>query len=130
MNIERIDTWVIRAAIAVPVVCVTGVALWHLVGYLARKMARPRVARLSPEPPDAFRSNQAAETDPEQLERACANQAEVLAELYLKLAESWLSQGQPQRATAALQKLLERCPDTRQAKLARDRLQQITTVEK
>jgi hypothetical protein len=130
MNIERIDTWVFRAAIAVPVVCVAGVVLWHLVGYLARKMAGPRVARLSQEPPDAFRSTQAADSDTEQLERACAHQAEVLAELYLKLAESWLRRGEPQRATAALQKLLERCPDTRQAQLARDRLQQITAIAK
>ena len=122
--IERIETWVIRVSIAVPVVCLAALALWHLAAYLAGKLAKERKAvRQSPEP-DHF------ETDPQKLEQTCAGIVQSLAEMYLKLAESWLRKGQPQEAAAVLQKLIERCPETRQAQLARDRLQQLGAIEK
>lgn len=131
MEFERIDTWVVRAAIMVPVLCVGGLLLWHLVGYLAGTVAKKnRVGRLSPEPAAPFAPAAAENADPEALERACAAKAESLAEMYLKLAELWRRLGEAQRATAALRKLIERCPDTPQAKIGRERLEQITAIKK
>jgi hypothetical protein len=131
MNIDRIDTWVFRVGIAVPLVCVAGLALWHFVSFLAGKLAKKtRVPRLSPEPPSGLGSASTAQGDPELLERACESQTEILADMYLKLAESWQRQGQPQRAIVALQKLIERCPETRQALVARDHLSQLTAIHR
>jgi hypothetical protein len=51
----RIDTWVFWVAIAIPVLCVVGLALWHLLAMVARGLARERrPARQSPEPSRAF----------------------------------------------------------------------------
>jgi len=61
----------------------------------------------------------------EQLQQACTDLEDSLAAAYMALAESWLRNGQPQRAAAALKKILQVCPERRQAQLARDRLQQI-----
>jgi tetratricopeptide (TPR) repeat protein len=53
---ERLDAWVFRAAIAIPVLCVAGLFLWHLVGYVAARIAKPRKGRpaLEPRPPGQF----------------------------------------------------------------------------
>jgi hypothetical protein len=171
--VERIDTWVLRVSIAIPVVCVTALVLWHLFAYLARKLGpTPKVGRPSPEPPQVFRppkppagaaagdaqgerarrvrellalaaslsdlpegaeSRQLAtqiRNDPERLQRACAALAESLAELYLELAESWLRNGQPRHAAAALGNLVRCCPETRLAEVARGRLRQLGAAEK
>lgn len=111
-----------------PLVCVAGLALWHFVSFLAGKLAKKtRVSRLSPEPPSGLGSSSTAPSDSELLERACESQTEILADMYLRLAESL---GQRQRAIVALQKLIERCPETRQALVARDRLSQLTAIHR
>ena len=137
-TVDRMDTWVLWVSIAIPVVCIVGLGLWHLVAYVARKMPRkPRTARLSPEPPAPIRSPQPlglgrgpagvplSGDDPEQLQEACATLEDSLAERYLELAESWLRRGQPQKAAAVLKKVLQVCPERHQAQLAQDRLQEI-----
>jgi hypothetical protein len=140
LAVDRIDTWVFRVSMAIPVVCLAGLVLWHLVAYLARKLARERkVARLSPEPPARPPSPKRlpgdqglganSKNDPEQLERACAALAASLAGMYLELADSWLRQGQPQRAALVLQQLMQSCPDTPEAQLARDRLRDLGAHE-
>jgi hypothetical protein len=51
----RIDTWVFWVAIAIPLACVVGLALWHLLATVARGLAKARrPARQSPEPSRAF----------------------------------------------------------------------------
>jgi hypothetical protein len=116
-----IETWVLQVSIAVPVVCLAALLLWHLVGQLSRKAVKNRQpVRESPEPSQPWIAN-----DPEQLERACAGLVESLAEKYLQLAETWSRKGEPQRAAAALQQLVQRCPETPQAREAADRLRQL-----
>jgi hypothetical protein len=125
LAVERIDTWVFRVAIAIPIVSLAGLALWHLIGYLGRRRSRERKAlRSSPEPEPPPSQN-----DPERLERSCAALVESLAEMYLRLAESWLRDGQPQQAVAALKKIIQRCPEARHAQAARDRLRQLGAAE-
>jgi hypothetical protein len=133
---DRIDTWVLKVSIAIPVVCLAGLVLWHLVAYLARKLLKRRkTVRHAAEPrPDLSEGGgkQLAapiKSDPERLERACAALVESLAEMYLELAESWLRKGQTQQAVAALQKIVQICPETRQAQVARDRLRQLGAAE-
>jgi hypothetical protein len=135
---DRMDTWVLWVSIAIPVVCIVGLVLWHLVAYVARKMPKkPRTVRLSPEPPAPIRSPQLLARgrpradiappgdDPERLQEACAALEDSLAERYLELAECWLRKGQLQKAAAVLKKVLQVCPERPQAHLAQDRLQQI-----
>jgi hypothetical protein len=134
---DRIDTWVLRVSIAIPVACLAGLVLWHLVTYLAGKLAKKRKAsRQAPEPRSDLSEGAVGKqlsgqikNDPERLERACAALVESLAEMYLELAESWLRKGQPQQAAAALQKIVQSCPETRQAQAARDRLRQLGAAE-
>jgi hypothetical protein len=203
--IERMDTWIFRVSIAVPVVCLVLLALWHLISLVARKLP-PRgkpVRRQSPEPDKSFpslkplpsdsiragpppgalpagsgdaqaeRTRRAKEllaltredfrnqhflsclercqtlaatfpdlpegaearelaaqikNDPARLEQVCAALAESLAQMYLELAESWLGRGQLQQASVAWHKVLQCCPETRPAQLARDRLRQLDTA--
>ena len=124
VDVERIDTWVLRLGIAVPLVCVAWLVLWHLVPYLVRKKAKTRQpARLSPEPlhpPAQIKSN-----DPEQLQQACAALEESLAEKYLELANCWVREGQSHQAADVLQKIVQNCAETRQAKVARERLERL-----
>ncbi len=135
---DRMDTWVLKVSIAIPLVCIAGLGLWHLMVYLAGKLPKkPRTVRYSPEPPSPIPSRDfpprgralpkvaPARNSPEQLQQACTDLEDSLAETYMALAESWLRSGQPRRAAAALQKILQVCPERRQAQLARDRLQQI-----
>jgi hypothetical protein len=134
------DTFVFKVSVAIPVVCLVGLGLWHLAAYLVGKMPKkPRTVKHSPEPPAALQSPKLlprvralAEVgptgdDPEQLQQACTVLEDSLAAIYLELAESWFRKGQPQHATAALKKILRVCPETRQAQVALDRLQQIGT---
>jgi hypothetical protein len=200
---DRIDTWIVRFSIAIPLVLLAGLMLWHLGAYLAGTLVKkPRTVRPDPEPPPVPQSTQrlpsdqvpagvtpspagtadaqAARTrharellalaredfsyqrlpscldrcqalartfpdllegaaatqlaaqitnDPERLQRACTALVESLAALYLELAASWLRQGQPQQAAAAWQKVVQRCPETRQAQAAHDRLRQLGATE-
>jgi hypothetical protein len=134
----RMDAWVLMVSIAILLVCIAGLCLWRLVAYLVGKLPKkPRTVRHSPEPPSGIQSpnlvprvRALAEVapngdDPERLEQACNALEDSLAEAYMKLAESWLQKGQPQKARAALQKILQICPDTCRVQLAQDRLQQI-----
>jgi hypothetical protein len=135
---EAMDSWVLKVSIAIPVVCIVGLGLWHLATYLLGKLPKkPRARRHSPEPPSATQSPkllprvralaEVAPTgdDPERLQQACTALEDSLAEMYLQLAESWLRRGQPQHAAAVLKKIVQICPERHQAQLARDRLQQI-----
>ncbi len=135
---DRMDTWVLKVSIAIPLVCIAGLGLWHLMVFLAGKLPKkPRTVRYSPEPPSSTPSRefpqrgralrQVAPTrdSPEQLQQACTDLEDSLADTYMELAESWLRSGQPQRAAAALKRILQVCPERRQAQLARDRLHQI-----
>jgi hypothetical protein len=116
---DRVDTWVFYVGIALPVVCLGALVLWHAIAYLVRKTATQRRAvRESPEPPAPIAN------DPERLERTCAALIESLASTYLQLADCWQHKGDPQRAATALENLIQRCPDTPQARIARDRLAQ------
>jgi hypothetical protein len=143
---ERLDTWIFRVSIAIPVVCLAGLVVWYVVSSLAGKLVKKRKpVRLSPEPPSAFRSpkplprEQALAgapvdtgqiiNDPERLQRTCDALVESLAERYLELANCWLQTGQPQQAAAALQKIVQKCPETRQAAEARDRLRQLEAAD-
>jgi hypothetical protein len=129
---ERIDAWVFKVGIAVPVVCIAGLGLWHLVAYLVGKLPKkPR--RQSPEPAAAIPSSNLrapegadpTRDDAERLQQACSALEDSLAEKYMELAENWLRSGQFQKAAITWKKVIQACPETRQAQLARDRLQQI-----
>jgi len=49
---DRLDTWVLKVSIAIPLVVLTILLTVQLLRYLARKLKKPRVARRSsPEPP-------------------------------------------------------------------------------
>jgi hypothetical protein len=137
--VDRMDTWVLRVSIAVPLLCLAGLALWHLAAYLVGKLpAKHRIARQSPEPPagrgsqaDGARSERGVREsplvadDPERLQQACIALEGSLGAKYVELAESWLRRGQAEKAAAAFRKVLHVCPETAQARLARDRLHQI-----
>jgi hypothetical protein len=147
----RMDEWVLKVSIAIPVLCIAGLVLWHLVGYLVGKLVtKPKTYRhaLEPptpkrlpseeagagiaqtEPPDAVaRAVQTSKQlmaqfkdDPAQLQRVCAALEVSLAEMYLELAEAWSRQGQHEQEAAALQKILQSFPDSRHAQAAQARL--------
>jgi hypothetical protein len=132
LGVDRMDTWVLRVSIAIPLLCLAALILWHLFTYLAGKLeTKPTARRLSPEPPAPIPfskhppSVQAMADDPERLQQASTALEDSLAEIYLELAESWLRRGEPQKAAVALKKILQICPERPQAQFARDHLQQI-----
>jgi hypothetical protein len=136
---ERLDTWVLKVGIAIPLVCLAGLILWHLGAYLAGKLPKkPRTVKDSPEPPsrgvraagEGGRETTPARDDPERLQKTCAALEDSLAERYLELAETWLLQGQPQKAVATWKKVLQICPERRQGQVALDRLRQIDNEAK
>jgi len=204
--VDRIDTWVFRVSIAIPLVCLAALVLWHLVAYLGGKLVKKRkplrhaleparpgepdprrlpgeqtragvppivppagpkeaqedrtrrarellaltredfskqrfpsclerckaLAGNFPDLPEGAEAKQLAtqiKNDPERLQQVCAAHVDSLAETYLELAESWLRKGEPEQAAAALQKLVQSCPETRQAQVARERLRQLGAVE-
>jgi hypothetical protein len=51
--IERIDEWVLKASIAIPVLCIAGLVLWHLVVYLTAQFTKPKPAKHALEPQPA-----------------------------------------------------------------------------
>jgi hypothetical protein len=116
---DRIDTWLFKVSILVPLVCLAGLVVWHLIAYLARKLVKNRkTVRHSLEPHQKlFHEAEPVQlkNDPERLRRVCAALVESLAKRYLELAESWLHEGQPQQAAVALRKIVQSCPETPQA---------------
>ena len=131
--IWRMDAWVFRVGIAIPVVCLVGIGLWHLLGSLASQIPRkPRAVRLSPEPPD--RSGPAghpvgpAAGSPEAWLEVCSEREAALAQAYLELAESWWGRGQSQKAGAAWRKVLQVAPTGPAARRAQERLRQTRSV--
>ena len=131
--VDRMDTWVLRVSIAIPLVCLGGLVLWHVVSYLVGKLAdKPRAPRQSPEPSAAQAPGDAGARgpapggdDPERLQAECLGLEGALAAKYVELAESWLHRGQPEKAAAAFRKVVLLCPDSPRARLAQDRLGQI-----
>jgi tetratricopeptide (TPR) repeat protein len=63
--------------------------------------------------------------NPERLAKACEQMNERTAAMYMALAESWASKGQPAEAAACLRKVIALCPNTRQADLAQAELTKI-----
>jgi hypothetical protein len=123
LALGEMESFVVRASIVLLIVFVAGLVLWHLAGNLVANARRKRrKGRLSPELESAKFAGPDS-NDPPRLERACAVLVESLAEKYLALAKSWLESGQPQRAADALQKVIQRCPETRQAQIAKERLE-------
>jgi hypothetical protein len=123
------DEWVLRVSIAIPLICLGGLAVWHLVSFVAKKLPkRPRIYRQSPEPPSGMPS---LPDDPQRLEKACTALEEVLADRYVELGESWLRRGERQKAALAFGKVIRMSPQGRRAALAQERLREIgTAVEK
>jgi hypothetical protein len=161
---ERMDTWVFRVSIAVPVVCLVGLVLWHLVSYLSGRFFKTRrEGRQALEAPpfgeqrasrieerrsrvedrhDSIVDAQASlvpgpggtqatpiKNDPELLEQVCAARLNSLADAYLELAECWLHKGATVQAAATWAKVVQTCPQTRQAQVARERLRQLGVSE-
>jgi hypothetical protein len=122
--VDRMDTWVMWAAIAIPLLCLLGLGLWHLLAWLAGKLpGKPRTFRQSPEPPEP--PLPFAGDDPDRLQQACTTLERSLAQTYLELGESWLRRGQVEKAAAAFGKVLLVCPDRPEARSAGDHLEQI-----
>ncbi len=70
--------------------------------------------------------------NPEWMRQACESLSERLGTLYLSLAETWLSKGQPQQAVVCLERIVQTFPGSRQADAAQVRLSYIkgqTTVQ-
>ncbi len=54
-EVDRIDTWVLRVGLAVPLVSILGLVLWHFASYLIGAAAKKRrAARYAPEPPSTI----------------------------------------------------------------------------
>jgi len=129
--VDRIDTWVSWFGGAIVLACAVGVGLWQMFAYLARKRPKRRAVRESPEPPAASQSPRLPPRvrgdDPEQLQQDCTALEDSLADMYIELAERWFGRGQPQKATAALKRIVQLFPGRRQAQAAQERLQQLGT---
>ncbi len=136
------ETWVLKVSIAIPLVCLSGLVLWHLLGYVAGKRPRKqRNVRQSPEPPAPIKTAPLpprvrapaevapARDDPESLQQVCTELEDTLAKTYMELAESWLRKGQPHQAAAILKRILQIRPDKHQAQLAQARLEQIEAAK-
>jgi tetratricopeptide (TPR) repeat protein len=131
LALERMDTWVLKASIAIVVVFLAVLALWQLAAYLVGKLPRkPRMVKDSTPAPTSIQSTRTGgaasrRDDPEWLQKSCTALEDSLAELYLELAECWSRRGQAEQAAAALEKVLQICPTRHQAQLARERLERI-----
>jgi hypothetical protein len=126
-TVYRLDRWVFLVAVAIPMVCLVGLSLWHLLGHLARKLPRrPGPVRSSPEPlwpfPPRDKTGGPPHVEPEMLQRDCAELEGALADAYLELAECWLRAGRPLQAEAVWRRIVLVCPDGPQADRARQRL--------
>jgi hypothetical protein len=142
---DRLDIWVLKISIAIPLVCVAVLVGFHLVARLFRKPLRtPRAIKDAPDPWASLQTLRAGTTaaeaaqqaarellarsgdDPERLQQACASLEDELAKLYLELAESLLRRDQSQEAAAIFRKVVQKCPDTVPAQTAQARLREIT----
>jgi hypothetical protein len=118
LAVPRIDTFIFWFSVTIPPLCILCLVAWHLLRRWSGKRVKQRQPiRISPEPAQPLPKN-----DPPHLERACVALVESLARKYLELAESWMRQGQPENAVVAWQQILQRCPETREAQIARERL--------
>jgi thioredoxin-like negative regulator of GroEL len=63
--------------------------------------------------------------NPEWMQTACESLSERLGSMYLALAETWIKKGQPQQAAQYLERVVKTFPNTRQAEVARLRLNRI-----
>lgn len=66
-------------------------------------------------------------SDPERVQLTCDQMASTLCELYMDLAVSWAKQGNTQKATPYLQWIVQSCPNTPQAEMAANYLQQLSS---
>lgn len=122
---ERLDKWVLIGGVAFLAVSILVLVLLQMFGRLTGKFKQPRKAkRESPEPstPSAAFSRTEPGNHPQELQRACAAMEDSLADLYLKLAESWLRTGEPRQAELNFQKVMQKFPDSGQAVIAQQRL--------
>jgi predicted Zn-dependent protease len=75
-----------------------------------------------PEADQARRLYAEIKSNPDWMQTACENLGDRLGTLYLALADSWVSKGQPEQAIQCLEKILQALPGSRQAEVAQVRL--------
>jgi thioredoxin-related protein len=63
--------------------------------------------------------------NPDWMQSACDSLTERLSSMYLALAETWLTKGQPQQARSCLERVIRTFPGSRQAEVAQIRLSQL-----
>ncbi len=63
--------------------------------------------------------------NPEWIKLACDQLGDRLSTMYLNLAETWLSRGEPQQAIFYLERVIQTAPNTRYAETAQVRLSQL-----
>jgi hypothetical protein len=122
---ERLDKWVLIGGVALLAVSILVLVVLQMFGKLSGKFKRQRKAkRESPEPPTPSAAFSRAEPGdlPEDLQRACAAMEVSLADLYLKLAESWLRTGEPRQSELTFQQVIQKFPGSGQAAIAQQRL--------
>jgi thioredoxin-related protein len=64
-------------------------------------------------------------SNPDWMQNACDSLTDRLSSMYLALAETWLTKGQPQQARSCLERVIRTFPGSRQAEVAQIRLSQI-----
>jgi len=78
-----------------------------------------------PEGAEAIQLADEIKSNPEWMQHACDSLTDRLSGLYLALAETWISKGQPQQAQVCLERVIQAFPGTRQAEAAQIRLGQL-----
>jgi uncharacterized protein len=77
----RLDTWVFRVGIAIPILCIAVLVLWHLVNHLLGKLVKRRTTfRHSPEPPAPFQSSKGLPGQPALNGSALTGRSDAVAE--------------------------------------------------
>jgi hypothetical protein len=64
--------------------------------------------------------------NPEWMQSACDGLTERLSGMYLALADTWVQKGQPKQAMIALERVIRTFPGSRQAEIARERLDRLS----
>jgi len=81
-----------------------------------------------PDLPESLEAQQMAgeiKKNPEWTKLACDQLGDRLGVLYLNLAETWLSRGEPQQAIFYLERVIQTAPNSRHADIAQVRLTQL-----
>jgi len=78
-----------------------------------------------PEGAEALQMASEIKANPDWMQSACDSLTERLSTMYLALAETWLTKGQPQQARVCLERVIRTFPGSRQAEVAQIRLAQI-----